>query len=42
MCQAIQILCCNNVVTVFSILFMFFGIKGPAKELKLSFMSREI
>ena len=42
MCQALQILCCNNIVTVFGVLFAFFTIKGPAKELKLSFMSGEI
>ena len=38
MCQAVQILRCNNVATVFSILFAFSAIKGPAKELRLSFM----
>ena len=39
MCQAVQTLRCNNVTTVFSILFAFCAIKGPVKELRLSFMS---
>ena len=38
MCQAFQTLRCNNVAMVFSILFTFSAIKGPAKELGLSFM----
>ena len=37
MCQAFQTLRCNNVATVFSILFAFSAVKGPAKELRLSF-----
>ena len=41
MCQAFQTLRCNNVAMVFSILFTFSAIKGPGKELKLSFMSGE-
>ena len=39
MCQAT--LCCNNIATVFSILFTFSAIKGPVKELRLSSMSAE-
>ena len=41
MCQAFQTLRCNGAATVFSILFSFSAVKGPAKELKLSFMSGE-
>ena len=41
MCQAFQTLRCNNVATVFSILFAFSRIKGPAKELRLSLMLGE-
>ena len=39
MCQATR--CCNNVATFFSILFTFSAIRGPVKELRLSFMSAE-
>ena len=41
MCQAFQTLRCNNVATVFSIFFSFSAVKGPVKELKLSFTSGE-
>ena len=41
MCQAFQTLRCNNVATVFSIFFLFSAVKGPVKELKLSFTSGE-
>ena len=41
MCQAVQILRCNNVARVFSILFTFSAIKRPAKELRVSFMLGE-
>ena len=41
MCQTFQTLHCKNVATVFSILFAFSSIKGPEKELRLSFMSGE-
>ena len=43
MCQAFQMLCCNNVCdgSFCSILFAFSAIKGPAKELRLSFMLGE-
>ena len=41
MCLAFQTLRCNNIAMVFSILFAFSAIKGPVKELRLSFMLRE-
>ena len=41
MCQGFQTLHCKNVATVFNILFVFSSIKGPEKELRLSFMSGE-
>ena len=40
-CQAFQTLRCNNVATVFIIVFSFSAVKGPVKELKLSFTSGE-
>ena len=45
MCQAFQTLRCNNIAKAYSLvyilLFVFSAIKGPAKELRLSFMLGE-
>ena len=45
MCQVFQTLHCNNIATTCSLisflLFTFSTIKGPAKELRLSFISGE-
>lgn len=40
-CQAFQTLRCHNIATMFSILFVFSAIKGPANELRLSFVWSE-